>query len=226
MPTLCIFFSLNWICSSLIHSLKHGLVKRPKWYIRFHNTFLSTVLVTFVIGARIPLKYYFKIWTQSSWIQWIKNFNEQHWTCWLLCLLYKYSRPWEIHRSYITDKGLSLFFPLPSKSNMVHASLSYHPLWPHYHTSVHDSGNEERIGLWQSTQNLWPYKWKEKQRVRAWAFRSSFIYYNVCSMQWDLHWQHHQSFILQCRKINKLIRIDEYLIARYQNACQVFVDMI
>lgn len=109
---------------------------------------------------------------------------------------------------------------------MVHASLSYHPLWPHYHTSVHDSGNEERNGLWQSTQNLWPYKWKEKQRVRAWAFRSSFIYYNVCSMQWDLHWQHHQSFILQCRKINKLIRIDEYLIARYQNACQVFVDTI
>lgn len=57
------------------------------------------------------------------------------------------------------------------------------------------------------------------------AFRSSFIYYNVCSMQWDLHWQHHQSFILQCRKINKLIRIDEYLIARYQNACQVFVGL-
>lgn len=109
---------------------------------------------------------------------------------------------------------------------MVHVSLSYHSLWPHYHTFVHDSGNEERNGLWQSTQNLWPYKWKEKQRVRAWAFRSSFIYYNVCSMQWDLHWQHHQSFILQCRKINKLIRIDEYLIARYQNACQVFVDMI
>lgn len=120
MPTLCIFFSLNWICSSWIHSLKHGLVKRPKWYIRFHNTFLSTVLVTFVIGARIPLKYYFKIWTQSSWIQWIKNFNEQHWTCWLR---YKYSRPWEIHRSYITDKGLSLFFPLPSKSNGTCKSL-------------------------------------------------------------------------------------------------------
>lgn len=117
------FFSLNWICGSLIHSLKHGLVKRPKWYIRFHNTFLSTMLVTFVIGARIPLKYYFKIWTQSSWIQWIKNFNEQHWTCWLLCLLYKYSRPWEIHRSYITDKGLSLFFPLPSKSNGTCKSL-------------------------------------------------------------------------------------------------------
>lgn len=114
------FFSLNWICGSLIHSLKHGLVKRPKWYIRFHNTFLSTMLVTFVIGARIPLKYYFKIWTQSSWIQWIKNFNEQHWTCWLR---YKYSRPWEIHRSYITDKGLSLFFPLPSKSNGTCKSL-------------------------------------------------------------------------------------------------------
>lgn len=123
MPTLCTFFSLNWICGSLIHSLKHGLVKRPKWYIRFHNTFLSTVLVTFVIGARIPLKYYFKIWTQSSWIQWIENFNEQHWTCWLLCPLYKYSRPWEIHRSYITDKGLSLFFPLPSKSNGTCKSL-------------------------------------------------------------------------------------------------------
>lgn len=117
------FFSLNWICGSWIHSLKHGLVKMPKWYIRFHNTFLSTVLVTFVTGARIPLKYYFKIWTQSSWIQWIKNFNEQHWTCWLLCLLYKYSRPWEIHRSYITDKGLSLFFPLPSKSNGTCKSL-------------------------------------------------------------------------------------------------------
>lgn len=117
------FFSLNWICGSWIHSLKHGLVKMPKWYIRFHNTFLSTVLVTFVTGARIPLKYYFKIWTQSSWIQWIKNFNEQHWTCWLLCFLYKYSRPWEFHRSYITDKGLSLFFPLPSKSNGTCKSL-------------------------------------------------------------------------------------------------------
>lgn len=83
----------------------------------FNHTFLflSTMPATFVTGA-LPLKYFFKTWTHSSWIQW-KNFNKQHWTHWLLYLLYKYSRAWEIHRSYITDKGSSLFIPLHNKSN-------------------------------------------------------------------------------------------------------------